>query len=52
LIVDKSSPVSLYAVIVEGTIIFQDGLGDLEFHTFYFIIRKGALIIGTEQNPF
>jgi len=50
LIVDQSTPI-LRTVIIEGTIIFADDAA-LEFNTHYLIIRKGTIIIGTEDKPY
>ena len=47
-IVDQNSPKELNAVIVEGTLIFEDGAVS-EFHANYIIVRNGRLIIGTED---
>ncbi len=51
LIVDKSTPI-LNAVIVEGVLIFSDEVGALSFDAYYFIVRFGKLVIGTEKRPF
>ena len=50
LIVDIPTPEILTAVIVEGVIFFADN-GPKTFHTNYFVIRRGWMIIGDEAKP-
>ena len=46
---DVSTPV-LFAVLVEGNLIFQDK--DLTFDAYYVIARGGTIRIGTYKQPF
>jgi hypothetical protein len=49
LIIDATPP-KLLAIIVEGSVLFED-VKDLQLHASYIIIREGRFQIGTETAP-
>lgn len=44
------SPPQLYLIIIEGTLAFED-IEDINLNASYIFIRKGHLIVGTEDRP-
>lgn len=50
LLVDIASSPRLYAVFVEGSMIFQDGQ-DQQFYSNFILVRRGRLEAGTECRP-
>ena len=50
LLVDIAKSPRLYAVFVEGQLIFQDGQ-DQEFYSNFILVRRGRLQAGTSDRP-
>ena len=50
LMVDIPVSPKLYCVLVEGTMLFRDGI-DIDFYVNYILVRMGTLTIGTENQP-
>lgn len=46
------SPPQLEAMVIEGTLIFDELVEDLDLHATYILIRGGTLLIGSEAKPF
>jgi hypothetical protein len=47
--VDVAKTPRLFAVFVEGSLIFKDGV-DQEFYANFILVRMGKITIGTEQH--
>ena len=45
------SPPQLYLIIIEGSLTFDD-TQDINLDASYIFIRKGSLVVGTEDNPY
>jgi hypothetical protein len=50
LMVDIPVSPKLYCVLVEGTMLFRDGM-DINFNVNYILVRMGTLTIGTWDQP-
>lgn len=49
LLVDQSTP-ELYAVVVEGTLMFED-VKDMTFDAWFIVVKEGRFLIGSPEKP-
>lgn len=49
LLVDQSTP-ELYAVVVEGTLMFEDAK-DLTFDAWFIVVKEGRFLVGSPEKP-